>query len=141
MGRNDRLPVTSLNRYTMLAKANRLRNRRHFVGVYRQGVRHETAHLTLRALGPKIPHSQSAHRPSHPTQIGIVIGKKVDKRAVYRNRIKRQMRAKLRQLLPKIQRGWRLVLIVRPNVQSCNSDQFLRELEQLLVQAEVLHGN
>lgn len=125
----------------MLPKANRLKNRRHFVGVYRQGVRYETDHLTLRALGPKISYSQSAHRPSHPTQIGIVIGKKVDKRAVYRNRIKRQIRATLRQLLPQIQRGWQLVFIVRPNVQSCNSDQFLQELEQLLVQAEVLNGN
>ncbi|MDJ1180286.1 ribonuclease P protein component [Roseofilum sp. BLCC_M91] len=125
----------------MLPKANRLKNRRDFVGVYRQGIRQESAHLTLRALGPKISPSPNPHRPSHPTQIGIVVGKKVDKRAVYRNRIKRQIRAKLRQLLPQIQRGWRLVFIVRPSVQSCNWDQFLRELEQLLAQAEVLNGN
>jgi len=138
---HDLLPMTSAKRYIMLPKANRLKNRRHFVGVYRQGSRHETTHLTLRALGPKLSRSQNAHRPSHPTQIGIAIGKKVDKRAVYRNRIKRQMRAKLRQLLPKIQRGWRLVFIVRPSVQSCNWDEFLQELEQLLAQAEVLNGN
>ncbi|MDJ1177109.1 ribonuclease P protein component [Roseofilum capinflatum] len=125
----------------MLPKANRLKNRRDFVGVYRQGIRQESAHLTLRALGPKLSPSQNARRPSHPTQIGIVIAKKVDKRAVYRNRIKRQIRAKLRQLLPEIQRGWRLVFIVRPSIQSCNSGEFLRELEQLLAQAEVLNGN
>jgi len=125
----------------MLSKANRLKDRRDFFRVYRQGSRHESAHLTLRSLRPKTAPSTHPNHPSHPTQIGIVVGKKVDKRAVYRNRIKRQIRAKVRQLLPQIQKGWRLVFIVRPSVQSCNSDQFLRELEQLLVQAEVFNGN
>ncbi len=124
----------------MLPKANRLKNRRHFLGVYRQGSRHETSHLTLRALGPKKSRVAASPQPNPPTQVGIVISRKVDKRAVYRNRIKRQIRAKIRQMLPQIERGWRLVITVRPGVNLCKAEEFLQELEQILTDAEVLNG-
>ena len=114
----------------MLPKANRLKNRRHFAGVYRQGIRHQTPHLTLRALGPGKLSIDPSSAPA--TKIGIVVSKKVDKRAVYRNRIQRQLRAKLREYLPRIPNGWRLVIIVRPGTQPCQSKEFLSELERLL---------
>jgi ribonuclease P protein component len=83
----------------------------------------------------------SAHLAS--TQIGISISTKVSKRAVVRNRIKRQMAAALYQLLPKLLPGWRLVLIVKPTAAQleCVSQQFLQELEELLALAEVLDGH
>jgi len=76
-----------------------------------------------------------------PSQIGISISKKVSKRAVVRNRIKRQIRAALRSLLPRLYSGWKLVIIVRPQAVECDYFQFLQELEQLLISAEVLNGN
>ena len=75
-----------------------------------------------------------------PTRIGISISLKVSKKAVVRNRIKRQIRAILRQLLPQISPGWHLVIVVRPGASECDYAQFLRELKQLLAEAEVLHG-
>ena len=75
-----------------------------------------------------------------PTRIGISISLKVSKKAVVRNRIKRQIRAILRQLLPQISPGWHLVVVVRPGASECDYAQFLRELKQLLAEAEVLHG-
>lgn len=79
--------------------------------------------------------------PQAPAQIGISISLKVSKRAVVRNRIKRQIRAALRQLLPRLTAGWKLVIIVRPQAVECDYFQFLQELEQLLLDAEVLNGN
>lgn len=78
-----------------------------------------------------------------PTRIGISISTKVSKKAVVRNRIKRQLRAAFRYLLPRISPGWLLVVIVQPSAarQECVTKQFLQELEQLLVAAEVLNGN
>ena len=78
-----------------------------------------------------------------PTRIGISISTKVSKKAVVRNRIKRQLRAAFRCLLPRISPGWLLVVIVQPSAarQECVTKQFLQELEQLLVAAEVLNGN
>lgn len=78
---------------------------------------------------------------NQPTRVGISISLKVSKKAVIRNRIKRQIRAGLREFLPRISLGWDLVLIVRPSAVECNYRQLLQELEQLLAQAEVLNGD
>lgn len=78
--------------------------------------------------------------PKPPTRIGISISQKVSKRAVVRNRIKRQIRAGLRQLLPKLAQGYDLVVVAHPQSIQCDYFQFLQELEQLLLNAEVLDG-
>jgi ribonuclease P protein component len=76
-----------------------------------------------------------------PSRIGISISKKVSKKAVVRNRIKRQIRAILRQLLPRLKSGWNIVISVRSQAVECDYQQFLQELEQLLAKAEVLNGS
>ncbi len=76
-----------------------------------------------------------------PTRVGISISQKVSKLAVIRNRIKRQIRAALRHMLPQISPGWLLVIVVLHGAQECDYAQILRELEQLLVEAEVLNGH
>lgn len=82
-----------------------------------------------------------ALEPVPPTQIGISISQKVSKRAVVRNRIKRRLKAILQQLLPKISPGWRLVIVVKPSAAECGYEQFLQELKQLLISAEVIDGH
>ncbi|MEC4853663.1 MAG: ribonuclease P protein component, partial [Jaaginema sp. PMC 1079.18] len=71
----------------------------------------------------------------------ISIGKKVSKKAVVRNRIKRQIRAAVRQYLPHLEPGWKIVVVVKSEAQTCEYEHFLRELKQLLTQAEVWHGH
>lgn len=168
-----------------LPKAYRLKSRKDFQAVFREGIRRHSYHLTLRALRPSpssappldaalevgtgdketqghegqgrqggtSPSSPSplppegtpsplSRTPLLPTQIGISISTKVSKRAVVRNRLKRQIAAAMYQLLPKISPGWRLVIVVKPTAaeQECVTQQFLQELEQLLAQAEVFNG-
>nr|WP_211176202.1 ribonuclease P protein component [Brasilonema sp. UFV-L1] len=137
-----------------MPKVNRLKSRRDFQAVFREGIRRHASHLTLRALRPS-PSSkrscdaaaesvktQSAKQMTPPAQIGISISTKVSKRAVVRNRLKRQIAAAFYQLLPKISPGWRLVVIVKPTADiKCVTQQFLQELEQLLEQAEVFNGH
>lgn len=125
-----------------LPSANRLKHRRDFSAVYQSGLRRSTPHLTLRALrqqGLAIHSQNSTQQP--PTQIGISISQKVSKRAVVRNRIKRQIRAALHHLLPRLSWGWHIVVVVRPPAIECDYHQFLQELEQLLTNAEVLNGD
>jgi ribonuclease P protein component len=76
-----------------------------------------------------------------PIQVGISISKKVSKRAVVRNRIKRQLKAIVRQFLPRLESGLRMVILVRSEALTYNYGHFLQELEQLLIKAEVLHGD
>ncbi|OBQ38697.1 MAG: ribonuclease P protein component [Anabaena sp. CRKS33] len=120
-----------------LPKAYRLKSRQDFQAVFREGIRRHSSHFTLRALKPSLDTAPPA------TKIGIAISTKVSKRAVVRNKIKRQITAALYQLLPKLVPGWRLVLIVKPTTaeSECQTHKFLRELEELLAQTEVLNGH
>ena len=135
-----------------LPKANRLTSRQDFQAVFRQGIRRQGPHLTLRALRSKAdasdaPDAGTIQPPSKAdltsTRIGISISTKVSKRAVIRNRINRQIQAAFRCLLPNLSTGWRLVVVVQPSAvqEECDYQQFLQELEQLLVKAEVLNGH
>ncbi|MBW4626951.1 MAG: ribonuclease P protein component [Brasilonema octagenarum HA4186-MV1] len=131
-----------------LPKANRLKSRKDFQAVFREGIRRHGSHITLRALRPS-PSSkpscdtalETVKKHLTPAQIGISISTKVSKRAVVRNRLKRQIAAALYHLLPKMSPGWRIVIVVKPAADiECVTQQFLQELEQLLEQAEVFNG-
>ncbi|HEY9737726.1 MAG TPA: ribonuclease P protein component [Trichocoleus sp.] len=78
--------------------------------------------------------------PQSCSRFGISISQKVSKRAVIRNRIKRQIRAAIRHLLPTIRSGLQVVVIVRPGSDVCEYGEFLRELEQLFSKLEVTNG-
>lgn len=115
-----------------LPKAHRLKRRRDFQQVYAQGLKRRGRCLILRAWFAAT---------DDPTQVGISIGKKVSKKAVVRNRIKRQIRATVRQYLPNLKPGWKIAIVVKSEAQTCEYEHFLRELKQLLIQAEVWHGH
>lgn len=127
-----------------LPKVHRLRRRQDFSTVYQAGLRQSTQNLTLRALrlvDKDVAVGPNSDRPAIPTCIGISISQKVSKRAVVRNRIKRQLQAILYQCLPQIQPGWQLVIVVKPSATQCRYEQFLQELEQLLISSEVINGH
>ena len=116
-----------------LPQVHRLRHWRDFKAVYQGGIRRQSPHLTLRALQEYPPEVKA-------TRLGISVSQKVSKKAVVRNRIKRQLRAAFRQLLPQIAPGWKIVLIVKPEATKCKYEHFLRELEQLFKKAEIING-
>ncbi len=130
-----------------LPKQHRLRSRKDFSWVYQSGDRYKSNVMTLRILRRQaavVNSTEASPSPSRdvPTsRFGIAVGLKVSKRAVVRNKIKRQLRAALQQLLPRVFPGWDLVVIVHPSAIQCDYKQFLRELEQLLIKAEVLDGH
>ncbi len=119
-----------------LPKANRLRERRDFQAVYQHGISRKSPHLTLRSLFTS--NSREIEQP--PTQIGISISKKTSKKAVIRNRIKRQIRSAFRELLPYMERGWKIVVVVRPRAIECKYEHFLRELKELLQKSKLING-
>jgi ribonuclease P protein component len=122
-----------------LSKANRLKDRRDFQTVYHRGIRCNSPHLILRGL--VVQNNDNYSNLLVQTRIGISIGKKVSKKAVIRNRIKRQIRAVLRELLPKITDIWQIVIVVKVGATECKYEHFLRELKQLFKKAEAIDGN
>jgi ribonuclease P protein component len=86
----------------------------------------------------KIPFPPS---PASSGQVGIVVSQKVSKRAVVRNRLKRQVRAIMALLLPQLRPRLWVVVNLRPGAGQCEYGDFLQELKQLFTQLEVFHGH
>jgi ribonuclease P protein component len=120
-----------------LPKTYRLKHRRDFQLVYQQGIRLNSPHLILRAFFP-VDRDDFCQLP--PTQFGISIGRKVSKKAVTRNRIKRQIRLAIREMLPSIDPGWKVVIVVKFGAGECKCEHFLRELKKLLTEANIING-
>ncbi len=146
-----------------LPQYHRLKRRDDFGRLYQKGDRFKSKYLTLRVLkrnktllakpkqaatsqpqaeplSPTMP-SQPVPLRTVPTRIGITISLKVDKRSVIRNRIRRQIQAVFRQFLPRLAPNWDVLVVVHPDAVQCDYGQFLQELEQLLIKAEVIDGN
>ncbi|MEM9805020.1 MAG: ribonuclease P protein component [Cyanobacteria bacterium P01_D01_bin.56] len=124
-----------------LPKQHRLRSPRSFSKVYRKGRRASSHNLAVKALKNPTPGDVSSNGHSPGVCFGVSISRKVHKRAVVRNRIKRQIHAALCTLLPKADGAWWVVINVRPTAIACEYYEFLQELEKVLVELEVLHGN
>ena len=120
-----------------LPKAHRLRNRQDYRAVYDQGIRRYSPHLTLVAL---FSQAQANVVSSPETMIGISISKKVSKKAVVRNRIKRQIKGAIRAMLTEIAPGWKIIIVVKPKAVECKYEHYLRELEELFKQATIING-
>lgn len=135
---------------SVLPKTHRLRRTGDFSKVYRLGRKAVSAHLVVRvweSLSPSAVASSSADAmrvsapPPSPQRVGIVVSLKVSKRAVVRNRLKRQVRAIMAQLLPHLPPHLWVVITLRPGAEQCEYGDFLQELKQLFTQLEVFHGH
>ncbi len=85
----------------------RLRKRREFLVVAGSGVKAVSSTLVLQAL-PK------PNAPYDPIRVGFTVSKKVSKKAVERNRVRRRLRAAVEQVMPeKGEPGWEYVVIGR----------------------------
>src|SRR5260370_41353098 len=63
---------------------------------------------------------------------GFVIGKIVDKRSVYRNSIKRRLRAVIQELHPLLQQGYDMLFILKKDSHDKTYDEFHAEAETAL---------
>jgi len=88
----------------MLAPINRLRDPKDFDEVKRNGKRIATKDLVFSCL---------SKGNDNPVRIGLVITKKVDKRATARNRTARLIREAIRLNLEKIKPGHDIVIVAR----------------------------
>lgn len=118
-----------------LPKQYRLTKTKEFSKVYQQGRQASTKHLVVKALAIAELSATDCSR------FGITISQKVSKRAVVRNRLKRQIRAAVQTLVPQIKSGYWIVIVVRSAAVECDYWQFLQELEQLFIETEVLNGD
>ncbi len=109
----------------MLPKANRLSKQKEFVGVFSGGKTRQSDWLVLRI------------KPTRNAilRIGLVISSRAAKRAVVRNRLRRQIREILRGALGRIKKGFDLVLIVKSSLVGGSFGEIEADLLVLLKKA------
>lgn len=117
-----------------LPKQYRLSQSKQFARVYRVGKHAKAKCLAVKAMCLPVNGAEG------PSRFGITVSQKVSKRAVTRNRIKRQVSAAIHSLSPRLRPGHWVVIIVRSAASECDYWQFLQELEKLFSELEVLDG-
>lgn len=112
----------------MLAKINRLRKDKDFANLVKGGRVCYGQELGLR------------FRPNNLSQSrwGFVVSKKVDKRAVMRNQIKRRLRAIVRQNFSHLKQGLDVMVLTRVEVKSLTYAQLKDKFLVLLKKADLM---
>ena len=64
-----------------------------------------------------------AQGQSEFSRFGVVLGKKIDKRAVGRNKIKRLIRSSIEKLIPKMQKPSEVLIIARAGIREMNNSE------------------
>lgn len=94
----------------MLPAIHRLRSRQAISRVYQRGVfGRGDALLTVKAT----PQAKTAAGLTPPTRAVVVVSKKIDKRAVVRNRLRRQVAEIFRHLVETVSPGYDIVITVQ----------------------------
>lgn len=114
---------------TALPKERRL-PAKPFEKVFKKGKNWQTSFLGLKAL--KLKNSLSA------TRFGWVVGLKVSKKAVQRNKLRRQLKAVVYELLPEIKPGFDIIVLAKPSALNQNYAELKKEMIELLKRAGVL---
>lgn len=104
----------------MLAGANRLRRKKDFQKVYKGGKTLRTTFFRIKTVENHTKHSR----------YGIVIANKVIKKAVDRNRKKRQVRAVLGELIDTITKGYDIVVLAQSNIAEASHEEIQKDLKK-----------
>ena len=106
----------------MLAKRSRLVKEKDFKTIFRRGKSFYAKIFGVKALANGLKENR----------YGIVIGTKVSKKAVERNKLKRRLRAAIKEFDGKLVRGFDLIVIVSPSAKNQKYKFIKNELEKAL---------
>ena len=112
----------------MLPKENRLKKNKDFERIYKKGKGFKGEFLFLKIIENNLD----------LTRIGFVASKKVSKKAVIRNRIKRILREIVRKKLPEMKKGKDGIITIEPGLEKKEFSEIKIILDNLFKKAELL---
>ena len=112
----------------MLSKNYRLKKKKDFAKVLKKGKGWREKFLILKTLKNNLPLSR----------IGFVVGRKISKKAVLRNKIKRKMREAVRVNLFSLEPGYDLVFLAEKGIEEKSFWEIRKVVEYLLKKAKIL---
>lgn len=113
----------------MLKRDYRLRRRNDFGRVHARGRICHGPLLSLKTLPNHLPYSRA----------GVVVGLKISKKAVVRNRIRRRIQAQLKEIWPVILPGYDIVIMPRKEVLDAPIIEVKKSLLVCLDKNKLLH--
>ena len=113
----------------MLEKKYRLTKKEDFDDVFQKG-----AWVRGRLISLRIKKTTNAV----PPRIGFVVGQKIAKKAVTRNRLKRQLRASFSRHIKKITPGLDIVVVPAPDSTQKKFTDIHEEITHLLTKAHII---
>lgn len=105
----------------MLKRENRITKRKNFEEVKKKG---RICHSPL--FGLLILKTDNKVK-----EFGLVISKKISKKAVERNKVKRLLAEAIRRNLDKINEGYRMIFLVKPSILGKKSEEIEEEVIRL----------
>jgi ribonuclease P protein component len=90
-------------------------------------------------VGGRVIAVRSVSRGEGPTRIGFAIGKRLDTRAVVRNRVRRRLREVLKSL--PLRDGYDVVILGRRPVLTAGPAELRSDVEAVLRRAELVEGD
>jgi len=106
----------------MLTQANRLKKTSDFKKVFRSG----------RSAGGNLFDLRFAANNLNFCRFGFLISLKISRKAVKRNRIRRQLSEAIRCFLSRLKPGYDIVLIAKPRIIDAKSEEIIRDLKNVI---------
>jgi ribonuclease P protein component len=127
---NDLILKHSKSRITkiVLSKENRLKNKKDFDNVFKKGRRVKGDFLFLKILENNLDASRFA----------FVVGLKISKKAVIRNKIKRRLRYIVREKFSDIRKGIDVMIITLPGIENQDFKTMKNSLNSAFVSAGIV---
>jgi len=114
----------------MLTRKKRLRKKKEFEEIFKKGKGFKQDFLVLKVLKGKLKEAR----------FGFVVSQKVSKKAVLRNKVKRRLRAIIKEKEKDFKKGLEMVIIALPGTEKKDFWEIKKVLERLLKRAKVLNS-
>lgn len=112
----------------MLKKVYRITKDKEFQTIYRRGRFQSTALFSLHYLPSR----------NGVSRIGIVVSKKISKKAVERNKIKRQVRAIASEIHKSLNNNFDIVIAVKKPALEANFEEMQKTLKHMAERAKII---
>lgn len=112
----------------MLPKLNRLKKKKDFEAVFKQGKGFKEDFLYLKIKKNNLK----------TKRFGLVVGKNFSKKAVLRNKIKRKLSEIIRLKMDKIQKGIDGVIVVYPGLEKRSFQELEEKINKLFKKASII---
>lgn len=111
----------------MLPNINRLKKTKEIEQVFKKGKGHKEGFLFLKI----------AKNNLNASRFAFIVSRKVAKKAVLRNKIKRRLRELVGARLPEIKKGFDGVLVAQKNIESQNFKELKENINKLFKKARL----